>query len=131
MSPLSNNRLFLDYMANPCPTYHARGLNVSLSTDDPLMLHMTKEPLVEEYCIAAQVWKFTATDLCELARNSVLQSDFEERFKRHFLGEAYMRGENDIRLTNVPDLRVRFRNAVLAGEREFLGQAARAHGRKK
>ena len=42
MSPLSNNKLFLDYHRNPFPQYFARGLNVSLSTDDPLMLHFTK-----------------------------------------------------------------------------------------
>jgi AMP deaminase len=28
---------------------------VSLSTDDPLQIHLTKEPLVEEYSVAAQV----------------------------------------------------------------------------
>ena len=55
MSPLSNNKLFVDYNRNPFYTYFLRGLNVSLSTDDPLMLHYTKEPLVEEYCVAAQV----------------------------------------------------------------------------
>lgn len=36
MSPLSNNSLFLDYHRNPLPTFFARGLSVSLSTDDPL-----------------------------------------------------------------------------------------------
>ncbi len=55
MSPLSNNKLFVDYNRNPFYSYFCRGLNVSLSTDDPLMLHYTKEPLVEEYCVAAQV----------------------------------------------------------------------------
>ena len=30
-------------------------MNVSLSTDDPLQIHLTKEPLVEEYSVAAQV----------------------------------------------------------------------------
>jgi adenosine deaminase len=30
-------------------------LNVSLSTDDPLMLHYTDDPLLEEYSVAAQV----------------------------------------------------------------------------
>lgn len=89
MSPLSNNRLFLDYHRNPFPIYHARGLNVSLSTDDPLMLHYTKDPLVEEYSVAAQVWKLTAADICEIARNSVLQSGFEHQFKEHFLGRNY------------------------------------------
>lgn len=55
MSPLSNNRLFLEYAKNPFQAFFARGLNVSLSTDDPLMLHYTKEPLLEEYAVAAQV----------------------------------------------------------------------------
>jgi hypothetical protein len=35
--------------------FFQRGLNVSLSTDDPLQIHLTKEPLVEEYSIAASV----------------------------------------------------------------------------
>ena len=55
MSPLSNNSLFLAYNRSPLPDYLARGLNVSISTDDPLQFHFTKEPLMEEYSIAAQV----------------------------------------------------------------------------
>lgn len=55
MSPLSNNHLFLDYHRNPFPAYFARGLSVSLSTDDPLQIHLTREPLVEEYSVAANV----------------------------------------------------------------------------
>ena len=55
MSPLSNNSLFLDYHRNPFHLFFQRGLNVSLSTDDPLQIHLTKEPLVEEYSIAASV----------------------------------------------------------------------------
>ena len=42
MSPLSNNSLFLNYHRNPLPEYHSRGLNVSVSTDDPLQFHFTK-----------------------------------------------------------------------------------------
>lgn len=42
MSPLSNNSLFLNYHRNPLPEYLARGLCVSLSTDDPLQFHFTK-----------------------------------------------------------------------------------------
>jgi AMP deaminase len=42
MSPLSNNSLFLNYHRNPLPEYFNRGLNVSLSTDDPLQFHFTK-----------------------------------------------------------------------------------------
>ena len=37
LSPLSNNALFLRLSKNPFQEFFARGLNVSLSTDDPLM----------------------------------------------------------------------------------------------
>lgn len=79
MSPLSNNSLFLNYHRNPLPEYLARGLCVSLSTDDPLQFHFTKEPLMEEYSIAAQVWKLSSCDMCELARNSVIMSGFPHK----------------------------------------------------
>lgn len=55
MSPLSNNALFLNFERNPFPYYFRVGMNVSLSTDDPLQFHYTREPLIEEYSIAAQV----------------------------------------------------------------------------
>lgn len=42
MSPLSNNALFLTYERNPLPEFFKTGLNVSLSTDDPLQFHFTK-----------------------------------------------------------------------------------------
>ena len=42
ISPLRNNSLFLNYQKNPLPEYFGRGLNVSLSTDDPLQFHYTK-----------------------------------------------------------------------------------------
>lgn len=35
--------------------FFQRGLNVSLSSDDPLQIHLTKEALVEEYSVAAKV----------------------------------------------------------------------------
>jgi AMP deaminase len=89
MSPLSNNSLFLDYHRNPFPAFFARGLSVSLSTDDPLQIHLTKEPLVEEYSVAAQVWKLSQTDLCEVARNGVLHSGFPHACKRHWVAGAY------------------------------------------
>lgn len=69
MSPLSNNLLFLEYEKNPFPRFFKKGLNVTLSTDDPLMIHVTREPLVEEYSVAAQVWKLSAIDMSEIARN--------------------------------------------------------------
>ncbi|XP_055840719.1 AMP deaminase 2 isoform X2 [Episyrphus balteatus] len=119
MSPLSNNSLFLDYHRNPLPEYLARGLVVSVSTDDPLQFHFTKEPLMEEYSIAAQVWKLSSCDMCELARNSVLMSGFPHRIKQHWLGPNYTRegvAGNDITRTNVPDIRVAYRSETLLDE---------------
>jgi AMP deaminase len=128
MSPLSNNRLFLDYAKNPFYTFFLRGLNVSLSTDDPLLLHYTREPLVEEYCVAAQVFKLTPVDMCEIARTSVLQSGFEHPYKMHFIGSRYReagpRG-NDIHLTNVPSIRLQFRLESLRAERALVAAGAR------
>lgn len=119
MSPLSNNSLFLNYHRNPLPEYLARGLCVSLSTDDPLQFHFTKEPLMEEYSIAAQVWKLSSCDMCELARNSVLMSGFPHRMKQYWLGPNYTKegvAGNDITRTNVPDIRVAFRYETLLDE---------------
>ncbi|CAH9090207.1 unnamed protein product [Cuscuta epithymum] len=113
MSPLSNNSLFLDYHRNPFLMFFQRGLNVSLSTDDPLQIHLTKEPLVEEYSVAAKVWKLNSCDLCEIARNSVYQSGFSHADKLHWLGNKYFkRGPegNDIHKTNVPNMRISFRH---------------------
>lgn len=128
MSPLSNNSLFLDYHRNPFPMFFVRGLNVSLSTDDPLQIHLTKEPLVEEYSIAASVWRLSSCDLCEIARNSVYQSGFSHALKSHWIGkEYYKRGPdgNDIQRTNVPHIRVEFRETIWREEMQkvYLGKA--------
>lgn len=103
MSPLSNNRLFLSYQKNPFLEYFHQGLNVSLSTDDPLLLHCTNNALLEEYAVATQVYNLSTTDICELARNSVLQSGLEDEYKRYYLGDDYC----NFRRTNVPLIRVR------------------------
>jgi len=119
MSPLSNNSLFLDYNRSPLPDYLMRGLNISISTDDPLQFHFTKEPLMEEYSIAAQVWKLSSCDMCELARNSVTQGGFAEEVKHYWLGPNYKRegvAGNDITRTNVPDIRVSYRYETLIEE---------------
>ena len=126
MSPLSNNALFLTYERNPFLTFFQRGLNVSLSTDDPLQFHFTKEPLIEEYSVAAQVirinkiFKFSSTDMCEIARNSVLQSGWESQIKKRWLGDLYhISGPvgNDIHKTNVPNIRLGYRYQTLMEER--------------
>jgi len=130
MSPLSNNSLFLDYHRNPFPMFFARGLNVSLSTDDPLQIHLTREPLVEEYSVAAQVWKLSAADLCEVARNSVLHSGFPHAVKMHWVGCHYWRPGpegNDMQKTNVPNLRIRFRHDVYQEDLRFIYGAWRSY----
>ncbi|XP_033116716.1 AMP deaminase 2-like [Anneissia japonica] len=129
MSPLSNNSLFLNYHRNPLPEFLARGLVVSLSTDDPLQFHFTKEPLMEEYSIAAQVWKLSTADMCELARNSVLMSGFPDEMKNYWLGRNWRHegaAGNDITRTNVPGIRVVFRHETLIEELSTICSAARA-----
>ncbi|KFM27327.1 AMP deaminase [Auxenochlorella protothecoides] len=133
MSPLSNNFIFLDYHRNPFPTFFARGLSVSLSTDDPLQIHLTKEPLVEEYSVAAQVWKLSATDLCEIARNSVLHSGYPHQVKMHWVHTKYWKmgpEGNDIQKTNVPALRMRFRKDCHTEEVTLLQSGASAHANR-
>ncbi|KAH8701135.1 AMP deaminase [Talaromyces proteolyticus] len=119
MSPLSNNALFLTYDKNPFASFFRKGLNVSLSTDDPLQFAFTKEPLMEEYAVAAQIYKLSAVDMCELARNSVLQSGFELALKQRWLGsQCYLPGVsgNNVGKSNVPDLREAFRHETHLGE---------------
>ncbi|KAG7574060.1 Metal-dependent hydrolase [Arabidopsis suecica] len=86
------------------------------------------EPLVEEYSIAASVWKLSACDLCEIARNSVYQSGFSHALKSHWIGkDYYKRGPdgNDIHKTNVPHIRVEFRDTIWKEEMQqvYLGKA--------
>ena len=119
MSPLSNNALFLTYDKNPCASFFKRGLNVSLSTDDPLQFAFTKEPLIEEYSVAAQIYKFSAVDMCELAKHSVDQSGFELSLKKRWLGSnCGLRGVagNNMAKSNVPDIREAFRQETLQAE---------------
>ncbi|KAK6321393.1 hypothetical protein J4Q44_G00083690 [Coregonus suidteri] len=128
MSPLSNNSLFLSYHRNPLPEYLSRGLMISLSTDDPLQFHFTKEPLMEEYSIATQVWKLSSCDMCELARNSVLMSGFSHKAKSYWLGPKYSKEgpeSNDIRRTNVPEIRVAYRSETLLEELNLITHAVR------
>ncbi|PLB36719.1 AMP deaminase [Aspergillus candidus] len=119
MSPLSNNALFLTYDKNPCASFFRRGLNISLSTDDPLQFAFTKEPLIEEYSVAAQIYKFSAVDMCELAKHSVEQSGFELPLKKRWLGSnCHLPGVagNNVAKSNVPDIREEFRHETLVQE---------------
>ena len=122
MSPLSNNALFLAYERNPFSRYFKRGLNVSLSTDDPLQFAFTKEPLIEEYSVAAQIYRLSAVDMCELAHHSVIQSGFEHELKQRWLGPDYhLSGVsgNNVAKSNVPNIREKFRHDTLVQELEM------------
>ncbi|CAO1637725.1 unnamed protein product [Sympodiomycopsis kandeliae] len=125
MSPLSNNALFLHYDRNPLPSYFRMGMNVSISTDDPLQFHLSKEPLLEEYSVATQVYRLSPCDMCELARNSVLQSGWEREIKRHWLGNNFhLPGPmgNNTSKTNVPDIRLRYRYETLKEEISLISK---------
>ncbi|KAH3683268.1 hypothetical protein WICPIJ_005737 [Wickerhamomyces pijperi] len=123
MSPLSNNALFLTYDKNPFPYYFKRGLNVSLSTDDPLQFSYTREPLIEEYSVAAQIYKLSNVDMCELAKNSVMQSGWERKIKQHWLGkQCHLSGVkgNNVEKSNVPDIRASYREETLKTEHDLI-----------
>ncbi|KAF1941602.1 AMP deaminase [Clathrospora elynae] len=129
MSPLSNNALFLAYERNPFLSYFRRGLNVSLSTDDPLQFAFTKEPLIEEYSVAAQIYKLSAVDMCELAKHSVEQSGFEHIVKQKWLGRKYHLpgvAGNDMARSNVPSVREAFRHETLMQELAMIDRYTRA-----
>lgn len=125
MSPLLNNALFLTYDKNPFPDYFKRGLNVLLLSDDPLQFLYTREPLIEEYLVAAQIYKLLNVDMCELAANSVEQLGFEAALKKHWLGEHYNRlgvEGNQVDKLNVPDVRRQYRFVTLMNEYRMLDE---------
>lgn len=129
MSPLSNNALFLAYERNPFLQYFRRGLNVSLSTDDPLQFAFTKEPLIEEYAVAAQIYKLSAVDMSELAKHSVIQSGFEHVMKQRWLGNNYHLpgvAGNDMAKVNVPNIREAFRHETWLQELAMIDRYTNA-----
>ncbi|GME61156.1 Adenosine/AMP deaminase [Neofusicoccum parvum] len=133
MSPLSNNALFLAYERNPFLSYFKRGLNVSLSTDDPLQFAFTKEPLIEEYSVAAQIYKLSAVDMCELAKHSVEQSGFEHAVKQRWLGRNYHLpgvAGNDMSKVNVANIREAFRHETLQAELAMIFPGVVSRSRK-
>ena len=105
MSPISNSKLVLEYERNPLYIrFFSEGLNVSLSKDDPALFHQSSKLLLEEYAVARHRWKLRTTDLCELARNSVMQSGWDLDTKEEWLGENL----NDPYFTNIPNFDIYF-----------------------
>jgi hypothetical protein len=67
--------------------------------------------------------------MCEIARNSVLQSGFEYPWKAHFIGPNYaVAGPlgNDIHMTNVPYIRLQYRLETLAAELQMIDEGTRS-----
>jgi len=132
VSPLSNNALFLPFHKNPFRTFHAIGLNVTLSTDDPLQFHNTAEPLIEEYTIAGKVFKLSSVDLAEIAARSVRQSGWSHEDKCRMLGPSYnepgVQG-NDYAKTNIPACRSEFRHISFRNERRIIWNACNGQSR--
>lgn len=106
---------------------------------------------MEEYAIAAQLWKLSTCDVCEIARNSVLQSGLAHQVqhppgqiypepngrktrvylqeKKHFLGANYLTDGpegNDIRRTNVAQIRMAYRHETLCNELSFIVDAVKS-----
>jgi len=110
MSPISSE--FSEYLQHPFPNFFKRGLMVSLASHFPLQFHHTQEPLVEEYSIASKLWKLSPTDLCEISRYSVLQSEMDHELKKKWLGPTYVLHSsigNDPKFSNLPSVRVAYR----------------------
>eukprot|EP00574_Skeletonema_japonicum_P001148 CAMPEP_0201740470 /NCGR_PEP_ID=MMETSP0593-20130828/46319_1 /ASSEMBLY_ACC=CAM_ASM_000672 /TAXON_ID=267983 /ORGANISM="Skeletonema japonicum, Strain CCMP2506" /LENGTH=722 /DNA_ID=CAMNT_0048234781 /DNA_START=79 /DNA_END=2247 /DNA_ORIENTATION=+ len=122
VSPLSNNFLFRKIKSNPFPKLFKRGMNVALSTDDPLLFHMSDDALLEEFSVARASFDLSMTDISEIARNSVLQSGFEDHLKAEWLGENYKKGVThcDEHKTHVPLIRAKFRAEHLALEHSMV-----------
>jgi AMP deaminase len=117
VSPISNKALFLPYVDNPFPHFFKRGLNVTLTTDDPLMFHMTPTPLLEEYASARLVWGLTMVDLCEIAHNSVHISSLPDERKKTI-------GSEDLGVSNVPPIRFAFRRQIFGRNQRALNVSA-------
>jgi AMP deaminase len=130
VSPLSNNFLFRKIATNPFPKLFRRGLNVTLSTDDPLLFHMSDDALLEEYAVARASFDLSMTDVSEIARNSILQSGFEDELKKEWLGEDYQRGVTfcDETKTHVPLIRAKYRAEHLALEHMLVHLIAAGKG---
>jgi len=129
--PLSNNFLFRKIASNPFPKLFKRGLNVTLSTDDPLLFHMSDDALLEEYSVARATFDLSMTDISEIARNSVLQSDFEMDWKKKWLGDDFIKGINycDELKTHVPLIRSKYRSEHLAMEQMLVSLISAGKGK--
>ena len=132
VAPLSHNTTGVCSLKNsPVEKFFKQGLNVALATDRPLQVHATDQPLLEEYTIVQQFWKLSLTDVCELARASMLQVGvLDDASKLKFLGpncvyKTYTHSRkccwNYPEYSNVGNIRISFRHRTYAYELRILG----------
>lgn len=57
----------------------------------------------------------------------MLQSGWEDKFKKHFLGDDY----RDTTMTNVPIIRLKYREETLAAAKEDIARNAASHKKGK
>ncbi|KAI6044765.1 hypothetical protein EDC04DRAFT_2639481 [Pisolithus marmoratus] len=111
---------FLTYGRNSLPEFFQVGLNVCLSTDDPLQFHFIKEPLLEEYSVAAHIsCRYTFENPRKDSDSKIdLQTPhsfgFEMEIQRHWLGQECA--------TNVPNTRLTYRYRTLVEELQLVTQ---------
>jgi AMP deaminase len=124
LCPLSNDALFLKLQNSPVGDFFKAGLRVCLGTDDPLQFHNTAQPLVEEYIVAQKIFTLSNTDMGEIARNSVLTSNFSHSWKKKWLGDNYHKASlveaNDVEFSNVGPVRPAFREDQLQRELNYI-----------
>lgn len=118
VSPVSNAVLFVEYNQNPFPRFFRRGLNVALTTDDPMMFHMTSCPLLEEYSMARTVFRLSTVDLAEISRNSC-RAAFSAQERMH------LHGKDEPDRTNIPLCRLQHRADMLGHELGCLRAGAK------
>ena len=92
---------------------------------------MSDDALLEEFSVARASFDLSMTDISEIARNSVLQSGFEDHLKAEWLGEHYKKGAThcDEHKTHVPLIRAKFRAEHIALEHSMVLLLARGNGK--
>lgn len=88
-----------------------------------MIIHLTREPLIEEYSVVAQALELNTVSLCEIARNSVLQSGFSYDRKKKWLGNEFMQGgpdSNDTNKTSLSWIRYSYRYESYTEEIKYI-----------
>ena len=121
MAVLAENALYCKIRDSPFWDYFKTGMVLSISTDNPRAIHLTPEPLMEEFATVTQIWRLRMADQAELCRNSILISGFSESVKRKWLGDKYFEERsNDPHKSGISPIRYRFRMDSLRDERKFV-----------